>query len=127
MKYNLSCHSSTAISEFVFCFPVSIYLLIVHSGNTTTMCEISSKLTINPANIFTFSVTIFHLPRHLQEVFKSSSRRLQDVFARPLLEMSSRRSRRLLQDVFRTSLRHLQEDILKLCLEDVLEDKKKLR
>ena len=42
-----------------------------------------------------------------------SSRRLQDVFAR-----------RLLQEVFKTSSRRLQEDVLQLCLENVLKGKK---
>ena len=42
-----------------------------------------------------FSVTIFRLPRRLQDVFKTSSRRFQDVFARRLQESS--------QDVFKTS------------------------
>ena len=56
-----------------------------------------------------FSVTIFHLPRHLQEVFarplpKTSSRRLQNVFARSLQDVfktSTKTSSRRLQDVFK--------------------------
>ena len=56
-----------------------------------------------------------------QDVFKTSSRRLQDVFAIRLLKTSSRRlqevfARRLLQDIFKTFSRCLQEDVLQLCL-----------
>ena len=54
-----------------------------------------------------FSVTLFVF----QDLFKTSSRRLQDVFAIRLPEMSSRR----LQDVFKTCL----QDVLQLCLQDV--------
>ena len=49
-----------------------------------------------------------------QDVFNTSSRRLQDVFAIHLPKMSSRRLARRLQGV------------LQLCLQDVLEDKKML-
>ena len=80
-----------------------------------------------------FSVIIFHLSRRLEDVFKKylqyvfqkrfqsvfkmSSRCLQDVFRRPLKDAFARP---LLQDVFKTSSRRLQEDVLQLCLEDVL-------
>ena len=101
-----------------------------------------------------FSVTIFHLPRRLQEVFtrplpKTSSRRIcKTSSSRRLAIMSWRRlqrnnssssktsSRRVCKtssrDVFKTfstrlqdvSVRLLLQDVLQLCLEDVLKDKK---
>ena len=52
-------------------------------------------------------------------LLKTSSRRLQDVFAIRLPKTSSRR----LQDVFKTCL----QDVLQLCFQDVLEDKKMLQ
>ena len=57
------------------------------------------------------------LPRCLQDVFKTSSRRLQDVFktsSRRLAKTSSRH----LQDVFKTFWRRLQ-DVLQRYLQDV--------
>ena len=53
-----------------------------------------------------FNVTIFHLPRRLQDVFKTSSRRFQEVFARILPNMFSR----CLQNIFKTSL----QDVFKI-------------
>ena len=50
-----------------------------------------------------FNVTLFVF----QDVFKTSLRRLPDVFAIRLPEMSPRRLPRRLQDVFKTSLRYL--------------------
>ena len=58
---------------------------------------------------------------------KTSSRRLQDVFAGHLPKRSSRRLQDVFktssQDVFKTSLKRLQ-DVFKTCLQDVLENKK---
>ena len=70
--------------------------------------------------------------RHLQDVFarplpKTSSRRLQNVFARRLQDVF-KTSSRCFQNVFKTfsrrnckasTSRRLQEDVLQLCLEDV--------
>ena len=101
---------------------------------------------INNSNLCTTNISCF--PRRLQRKnflsSKTSRRRPQDVIVIRLLKMSSRRledvvktfSRRLqdvfqdifktcLQDIFfKTSLRCLQEDVLQLCLEDVLKYKK---
>ena len=66
-----------------------------------------------------FSITLFVF----QDVFKTSLRRLPDVFAIRLPEMSPRRLPRRLQDVFKTSLRYLPrrlQDVFKTCLQDVL-------
>ena len=58
-----------------------------------------------------FNVTIFRLPRRLEEVLRASWRRLgrQKIIT---LKTSSRR----LQDILKTCL----EDVLRTCLEDVL-------
>ena len=62
-----------------------------------------------------FSVTIFRLPRRLQDVlqdvFKTFSRTLQDVFARRLQDV--------LEDEKLLHWRRV-EDVFKTCLEDVL-------
>ena len=60
----------------------------------------NSRLGYNPANITCF-------PRCLQDVLKTSSKRLQDIFAIRLRKTSSRRL----------------QDVLQLCLQDVLEEK----
>ena len=65
-----------------------------------------------------FSVTLFVF----QDVLKMSSRRLQDVFAIRFPKTSSRRLQDVFQDVFKTYV----QDVLQLCLQDVLEDKKVL-
>ena len=77
-------------------------------------------IALDFTNVTPFSVTIFHFPRRVsktssEDVFKRSSRRLQDVFAR------------CLQHVFkRTSCNYVLKTSLRL-LEDVLEDKKVLQ
>ena len=88
-----------------------------------------------------FSVTIFHLPRRLQDVFarslpKTPSRRLQDIFKTSSQDVF-KKFLRPFQDVFQgvfkmssrricktSSSRRLQEDVLQLCLEDVLKTKR---
>ena len=54
-----------------------------------------------------FSVTFFHLPRRLQDVFKGSSRRVFKTSSKDVFKTSSRRLQnvfaRRLQDVFKTS------------------------
>ena len=67
-----------------------------------------------------FSVTLFVF----QDVLKTSSRRLQDVFAIRLPKMSSRRLQDVLQDVFKTFSRCLPrrlQDVFQTCLQDVLQ------
>ena len=86
-------------------------------------------ITAFPANIScfprrladVFSVTVFLLPRCLQDVFKMSSRRLQDMFAMPLPKTSSRR----LQEVFTKKSCNYVLEASSRRLEDVLKDKKK--
>ena len=77
-----------------------------------------------------FSVTLFVL----QDVLKTSSSRLQDVFAIHLPKTSSRRLQdvffkafsRSLQDVFQDVFKTCLQDVLQLCLQDFFEDKKML-
>ena len=65
------------------------------------------------------------------DVFKTSSRRLQDVF-QDIFKTPSRclqdvPVRRLHQDVFKTSSRRLKEDVLQLCLQDVFKTSSKIK
>ena len=76
-------------------------------------------------DVFSVALFVFHLQyvflKCLQDVFRTSSRRLQDVFARHLAIMSSRRLQdtledkkmlhwRRLEDAFKTSLVRLHQD-----------------
>ena len=82
-----------------------------------------------------FSITIFRLPRRLQDVFairlpKASSRRLQDVFARRLQDLfktfSKRACKTILQDDFKKTSCNYVSKTSSRCLQDVLQDKKML-
>ena len=68
----------------------------------------------------------FRLPRRLEDVFKTYLRyvflkRLQDVL-QDVFKTFSRRLQDVFQDVFKTCL----QDVLQLCLQDILQDKKML-
>ena len=90
---------------------------------------ISRYVHVLPANIScfprrledVFSIIIFCLPRRLEDVFKMPSRRICNAPSKNVFKTSSRR----LQDVF---ARRLLQDVFKKmscnCLEDVLEHKK---
>ena len=61
------------------------------------------------------------LPKQLQDVFKTSSRSLAETFSRhfqDVFKTSSRRLEKRLQDVLKTSSRHLQ-DVLQRYLQDL--------
>ena len=62
---------------------------------------------------------VFRVTLRFQDLLKTPSRRLQDVFAMRLPKTSSRRSQDVFQDVFKTFL----QNILQLCLQDVWKDK----
>ena len=66
-----------------------------------------------------FNVTIFRLPRRLEEVLRASWRRLgrQKIIT---LKTSSRRLQDVLKTCLEDVLRTCLEDVLKTCLEDVL-------
>ena len=87
-----------------------------------------------------FSVTVFDLTRCLEDVLKTSSRGAckmssENVFkmsSQDVFKMSSGRlqgilARRLLQGVLKTYSRRIQEDVLQLCLEDVLKTSQKTK
>ena len=77
----------------------------------------SSEDVLIKTNVFVLVIGLQDvLPRHLQNVFKTSSRHLQDVLLRPfqdVFKMFSRRlaktSSRRFEDVFKISWRHLHD------------------
>ena len=123
-------------SKLNMCFPNSHFLdhrstTTMHTAMCVLSCEdiscfISASIALGRENIScfpgrlqdVFSVTLFVFQDHL----KTSSRRLQDVFAICLPKTSSR----YLQDVFLKRLQNVFQDVFKTCLQDVLKDKKML-